>query len=252
MLKNFFFFIFLFPTFILGSALHAARLKTLSLDFRRELKEALVKNNSTLKGEEKNKTETTIGTLHYDAEAKQVVVEVSEPLVQIMIVKDKALEIYYPVEKQAFRFISDGKIPLPFIEAILQTTQPEYGLTLLGYSLDKHEIKGDVLYTYWVPPEKEKERLGTVIMGMRNDLLISMEVRNPDGNLAAKSVYEQHIKLGTNHIPMAVTASVYAPQSALLQHERIIYSNPRMNEEPLNPILNFTIPESVKVREIKW
>ena len=52
-----------------------------------------------------------------------------------MVVKDKELEIYYPVEKQAFRFISEGRIPLPFVESIVQSTQAEHGLTAVGYSL---------------------------------------------------------------------------------------------------------------------
>ena len=63
--------------------LYAAPLKTLSLDFTRELTED-------------NKTEHIAGTLHYDVKAARVVVEVTQPLKQIMVVKDKTLEIYYP------------------------------------------------------------------------------------------------------------------------------------------------------------
>ena len=39
------------------------------------------------------------------------------------------MEIYYPVENQAFRFISEGRIPVPFVGPIIQSTQVEYGLT---------------------------------------------------------------------------------------------------------------------------
>ena len=53
------------------------------------------------------------------------------------------------VEKQAFRFISEGRVPLPFVESIIQTTQAEYGLTAIGYTLDKHDVVDEVLYTYW-------------------------------------------------------------------------------------------------------
>ena len=97
------------PTFLLCTALHAAPLKTLSLDFTRELTED-------------DKKETTTGTLHYDVKAARVVVEVTEPLKQIMVVQDKVLEIYYPIENQAFRFIAKGRIPLPFVESIIQST----------------------------------------------------------------------------------------------------------------------------------
>ena len=221
------------------NALYAAPLKTLSLDFTRELTE-------------NGKTEHIAGTLHYDVKAARVVVEVAQPLKQIMVVKDKALEIYYPVEKQAFRFISKGRIPLPFVESIIQSTQAEYGLTAVGYSLEKHDIVDKVLYTYWTPPEKAKEKLGTVILGMQDDRLISAEVKNPKGHIIARSHYQDHSRIGINYIPMKVTSSAYGPTSEVLQSEYILYSNPQVNVDSPNPMLNFTIPESVEVKEIKW
>jgi len=234
-------FVFFIPVLTLSaSTLHAEPMKTLALDFKRELTE------------DGKQTETTAGTLHYDAKAKRVVVEVTVPLSQIMLVKDKVLDIYYPLEKQAFRFTSEGRIPLPFIEAIIQSTQAEYKLTAIGYTLDKHDVVDDVLYTYWAPPEKAKDKLGIVILGMRDNRLISAEVKNPAGDLVAKSIYQNHSKLGVSYIPMEVTSSMFGPKSQVLQQERIVYSNPQVNAEPPNPILNFTIPESVEIKEGTW
>ncbi len=219
--------------------LHAAPLKTLSLDFTRELTE-------------NGETERIAGTLHYDVRATRVLVEVTKPVKQIMIVKDKVLEIYYPEQEQAFRFISEGRIPLPFVESIIQATQAEYGLTAIGYSLDKHDVVDSVLYTYWKPPEKAKETLGVVILGMRDDRLISAEIKNPAGYIIGRSRYQNHKKIGINYIPMTVTSSTYGGKSEVLQHERIVYNNPQVNVETPNSILNFTIPKAVEVKEIKW
>ena len=237
--KNRQFPIVLLLMFLVASALHAAPLKTLSLDFTRELTE-------------NGKTEHIAGTLHYDVKAARVVVEVTKPVKQIMVVKDNVLEIYYPVEKQAFRFISEGRVPLPFVESIIQTTQAEYGLTAIGYTLDKHDVVEEVLYTYWKPPEKAKETLGSVILGMHNDRLISAEIKNPEGYIIGRSRYENHSKIGINYIPMKVTSSTYGAKSEILQHEDIIYSTPEVNAKTPNPMLNFTIPESVEVKESKW
>ncbi len=239
MLKSFrLFIVFLFVLFSVD-ALYAAPLKTLSLDFTRELTE-------------NGKTDHIAGTLHYDVKAARVVVEVTEPLNQIMVVKDTVLEIYYPVEKQAFRFISEGRIPLPFVESIIQSTQVEHGLTAVGYALEKHDIVDKVLYTYWTPPKKAKDELGTIILGMQDDKLISAEVKNPKGHIIARSHYQNHSKIGLNYIPMKVTSSAYGEKSEVLRYEEIDYSNPQVNLETPNPILNFTIPESVEVKEIKW
>ena len=239
MLKNSLFFIILLLIFLLVDVLYAAPLKTLSLEFTRELTE-------------NGKTEHIAGRLHYDVKAARVVVEVTKPVKQIMVVKDNVLEIYYPVEKQAFRFISEGRVPLPFVESIIQTTQAEYGLTAIGYTLDKHDVVEEVLYTYWKPPEKAKDTLGSVILGMHNDRLISAEIKNPEGYIIGRSRYENHSKIGINYIPMAVTSSTYDAKSEVIQHEQIVYSNPEVNMKTPNPMLNFTIPESVEVKESKW
>ena len=224
----------------LTHVLHAAPLKNLSLDFTRKLTE-------------NEKTERIVGTLHYDIKTMRVAVEVTQPVKQIMVAKDNILEIYYPVEKQAFRFISEGPVPLPLVESILQATQVVYGLTaLMGYTLDKHDVIDGVIYTYWNPPEKEKDKLGIIILGKRDDRLISAEVKNPEGNVVARTLYQNHSKIGISYIPMKVTFSAYGTKSEVLRYEKIVYSNPQANVDPPNPMLNFTIPKSVEVKEIKW
>ncbi len=238
--KNFQFLITFLPILLLTHGLHAAPLKNLSLDFTRELTE-------------NEKTERIAGTLHYDIKTMRVAVEVTQPLKQIMVAKDNILEIYYPVEKQAFRFISEGPVPLPLVESILQATQAVYGLTaLMGYTLDKHDVADGAIYTYWNPPEKEKDKLGIIILGERDNRLISAEVKNPEGHLIAKTLYQNHSKIGISYIPMKVIFSAYGTKSEVLRSEKILYSNPQANADPPNPMLNFTIPESVKVQEIKW
>ena len=239
MFKNILLSIKLLFILLFVDVLYAAPLRTLSLDFTRELTE-------------NGKTEHITGTLHYDVKAARAVIEVIKPVKQIMVVKDKVLEIYYPKEKQAFRFISEGRIPLPFVESIILSTQAEYGLTAIGYTLDKHDVVDAVLYTYWKPPEKAKDKLGSVILGMHDDRLISAEIKNPEGYIIGRSRYQNHSKIGTNYIPMEVTSSTYGTKSEILQHEQIVYNNPQVNIETPNPILNFTIPKSVEVKEIKW
>ncbi len=168
-----------------------------------------------------------------------------------MIVKGNVLEIYYPVEKQAFRFISQGRVPLPFVESILQATQPEYGLTAIGYTLEKHDVVDGVLYTDWEPPQQAKDKLGAVILGIREDRLVSAEIKNPKGHLIGRSRYADHSKIGTSYIPMTITARTFGEKSEVLQQEKVIYSRPEINVETSRAALSFAIPESVEVKEIR-
>ena len=212
----------------------AVLLKTLSIDFRREVVE-------------NDKMEVSTGTVHYDAEDSRVIVEVYAPIKQIMVLKDNVLEIYYPVENRAFRFIAKARVPLPFVESLLQSIEVEYGLTAIGYSLDRHQIVNDVLYTYWTPPAKAKDTFGTVVIGSHKGRLVSVEVRTPDDQLATKSLFRNHTKLGDRHFPMEVNYSLYGQNAELIEQQRIIYSSPQLNGQPFQ----FEIPKSVKVKEFK-
>ena len=51
---------------------------------------------------------------------------------------------------------------------------------------------------------------------------------------------------------MSVTSNTYGEKSKVTQQEIIVYSNPMVNEQQKNEILNFTIPESVKVKVVRW
>ncbi len=216
----------------------AELIQTLSLQFEREL----------LEGEAK---EITHGTIYYDASPQKVVVEVTDPISQIMVVKDKVLEIYYPIEGKAFRFKSKGMIPLPFIETIRRVTKTDGGLTDVGYSLLRHEQKEDTLYTYWGAPSKMKKVLGIAILGSIEDRIVSFEMQTPDGDIAAKSLYQKHIKLANRYIPMEISSEIY-DQSGVMQHEHVSYSNAQLNMELPDWVVKFRIPMSVKVKEVGW
>ena len=51
---------------------------------------------------------------------------------------------------------------------------------------------------------------------------------------------------------MTIASIVYGEKSEVLQHETVVYSNPQANTDPPNVMLNFTIPESAEVKEVKW
>ena len=72
----------------------------------------------------------------------------------------------------------------------------------MGYTLEKHNIVDEVLYSYWGPPKKARDQLGPVILGMQDDRLISAEVKNPKGHIIARSHYQNHSKVGINYVPL--------------------------------------------------
>jgi outer membrane lipoprotein-sorting protein len=194
-------------------------------------------------------TEVAKGIAYYQS-PQRVFIEVRDPIRQIMIIDGKVMLIYYPVEKRAFRIKAKHPIPMPFIQAILSAMKDDYGLTEMGYTLAKHEAKGDMLYTYWAPPSSLKKRLGEFILGMTNGLLTYAEARGPDGRIAARSFYRKHIELAGGCFPLEVHSEVYDGSSHM--EEYVTYSEVEFNVSLPNRVVSFRLPDSMSVEEVEW
>lgn len=127
----------------------------------------------------------------------------------------------------------------------------DYGLIEAGYTLVKHEKKGDTIYTYWKPLSKHKKILGIFILGTAlKNKIVSAEAQKPDGKVAVKSVYQKHIKFGEKYIPMEVSTEYYDKSD--IKKEHIIFSDAKFNPTLPDRILNFKIPDSIPVKEVKF
>lgn len=208
---------------------------TISLGFERKL----VRENST---------EIVKGISYYKAPQK-LYIEVQQPLKQIMTIENNVLTIYYPIEKKAFRIKSKGPIQMPIIQSILSAMKDDYGLSDIGYTMTKSEMKGKTLYTYWEPPKKYKKQMGRFILGIENGLLSYSEALNPKGETIIRSSYKKHIELNGKYFPLEIQSEI---TDGSRQTEYITYSNVKINISLPLEIANFNIPDSVAVKEIEW
>jgi hypothetical protein len=126
----------------------------------------------------------------------------------------------------------------------------DYGLTEMGYTLAKHEAKGDTLYTYWDPPPSLKKRLGEFILGTTNGLLAYAEARNPNGRTAAKSFYKKHTELAGKYFPLEVHSEIYDGSDRI--EEYVAYSDVEFNIPLPDRVANFDLPDSIYVKEVEW
>ncbi|MBM3242321.1 hypothetical protein FJZ31_39140 [Candidatus Poribacteria bacterium] len=198
---------------------------------------------------EHHKEEFVKGTIYYQAPNK-VVVEVDTPLEQVMAITDKVTLIYYPNAKKAFRIKSKNPITPPFIQSIIGAMKADYGLTEAGYTMIKHERKEETLYTYWNPPSKMKKVLGIFIWGTVDNKIVYAETQTPDGKSVARSFYRNHIKFEDSYVPLEVF-SEFNDEAGLTQ-EHVTYSDVKFNPDLPERIVNFKIPDSIPVKEVKW
>ncbi|MDI6703448.1 MAG: outer-membrane lipoprotein carrier protein LolA [bacterium] len=191
--------------------------------------------------------ETTSGTVYYQNSSK-VTVEVNDPIEQMMIVDGKVMDIYYPQEGKVFRIKSKMGSPPPLVQGIITAIKGGDGLTEMGYTLAGNKKKEDILYTYWEPPKKMKKFLGIIILGMKKGRVVYTEARTPEGEVVSKSFYQDYIKFGNIWLPSDIYSESYRDSNITKEH--IVYKNftPHIPKR----VLNFSLPTSIHVKEIKW
>ncbi len=212
------------------------KLDTISLEFQRKV----VIGDST---------EIVKGIVYYQAPQKMFV-QVQEPVNQIMLINGGTMLIYYPVEQKAFRIKAKGPIPMPFIQTVLSVMKDDYGLTEMGYTLAKHEKKGETLYTYWDPPRKLKKYLETFVLGTVDGVLVYTETRAAKGKAIAKSFYKNHIELAGKRFPLEIHSETI--EGSKRTKEFVIYSDVKLNASLPDKVVNFQIPDSVPIEEVEW
>jgi len=121
----------IFPFLLINfnTIVYSQSLQTLQIQFKRYYKE-------------RNSEETVEGTIYFKSPGKVTVV-VNEPIQQWMLFKKNGMDIYYPIERKAFRFITQNPVLLPFFQAFLGVLKKDYGLMDIGYTLSYHKKRGD-------------------------------------------------------------------------------------------------------------
>ena len=196
-----------------------------------------------------NSTEIVKGISYYKAPQK-LHIEVQHPLKQIMVIENNITTIYYPIEKKAFRIKSKGPVQMPFIQSILCAMKDDYGLSDIGYTLTRSEKKGNTLYTYWDPPKEYKKQMGRFIIGIENGLISYSEALDPKGKTVVKSIYKKHMELNGKFFPLEIQSEII--EGSKKTNEYIIYSDVKFNISLPQEVINFSIPNSVPIKEIEW
>ncbi len=194
-------------------------------------------------------SQITKGEFFYEGPQKMTI-KVSEPVNQLMYIDGTTMTIYYPAENTAFRISAKDPIALPFPQLFAGALEEDYGLGEMGYTLTKHEIKGDTLYTYWDPQPKYEKILGAFILGEAENRMVCTEVRGPDGATKAKSSYARHLRYGNSYLPTEIYSEYYDESGT--RKERLRFD--ALTFEIVTPewIQEFELPDSVTLTEVEW
>lgn len=223
---------------IFGGAKHSYGqiISTISVEFEREYTN-------------KNKKECLKGQLFYKAPSR-IIVRIKNPVNQWIIYEKNEMTIYYPDENRAFHFISQFPLSLPFFQPLINVTKEDFGLSDLGYTLEKYERKGANLFSIWIPPKNASKFLGEFSLEYQDNKLIFSEIKNAKGKIISKSFYKNHIRYGYYFLPMEISITYYSNSQPC--SELVKFINPHFNSTFPQEVMDFKIPENTKVKEIIW
>lgn len=83
-------------------------------------------------------------------------INITHPLNQKLIIKNNILTIYYPDKNRAFEIIGQAQKSIPLLSSFLRATEPDFGLSDIGYQMEFSEFKSDTLITKWVHPSGDE------------------------------------------------------------------------------------------------
>lgn len=198
--------------------------------------------------ERNNNAETIKGEFYYSASGR-IMVEVSSPLHQIMIIEANITTIYYPESKKAFRLESANPVILPLVPGLMAAIRSDYGLAEIGFKLLNQQMHGDTVICLWSHP-KERDKIGDFKIAQVNDRLAYTFHESPDSLNRSKTMFSNYIAVSGIFFPTDIFSEIHSLTGN--SKERVTLSELKMDAEIPPHITNFRIPEDVIVEKKKW
>ncbi|MCX6137465.1 MAG: hypothetical protein NTV54_08235 [Ignavibacteriales bacterium] len=212
--------------------------ETMSVRFERELISEL------------GERDVSKGTIFYRQSDAELVVRVTYPISQVMVIVGKTLLLYYPDQKSALEIKSSIPLSLPFVATMVAPYRANYGLTEMGFQLSKTERRGDTLASMWNAPAKGQGVVGNFKLVEFKRRLVLAESFKPDGQIATKALFSNYRKIGNSNIALEVVTTGFKANG--IEIEKLNFQDPHFNEPIPDSIMNFHIPPGTPVKHVQW
>ncbi|MBN1350543.1 hypothetical protein JXJ21_14095 [candidate division KSB1 bacterium] len=195
-----------------------------------------------------NSEEIFEGKIFYDG--KRSILTIQKPLNQWMILEGSTTLIYYPDRAKAIKITSQNPASLPFFQAFVGLITEDWGLSQLGYTIEKNDIHADTLLVYWKPPTNAEKLLGRFIIALVDNKVVLTQLFNAKNQSIVKTTFRKHIRHRTQSFPLEVK-SILNDQGKTIT-EVITYANPVFDQLLPEKYANFQLPADIEIREIEW
>jgi outer membrane lipoprotein-sorting protein len=215
--------------------------KTFTAEFQRET----IENNELL---------STKGSIFFYL-PYNVLIDVNEPLNQIMKIDSNLMLIYYPEENKATKIKSNEPLTLPIISPFFSATKNDFGLSLIGYSIKDYNMISDTLITKWINPNIDDEKSLYFIIKSFNNSISEVAVYKSNSNkIIKRMIFNSYVSYVTinNEISFPQELVIYDNEDSEQIVETITLKNIKIDIQLPDSVINFKIPSNAEVEEVQW
>lgn len=195
-----------------------------------------------------HESEIVVGYLFYSGQ--KTTLKIVNPINQWIVFEKNRTLLYYPDLHRAIEIKSQNPVTLPFFQAFAGIHNIDAYLTELDYTLEKSEMRGDTLFSFWCPPAEAKKVIGYYIVAITKDKIIYSKIQDIRGNILAKSNYLNHLTYKGSQFPLEIITTQYVANDSTVEHIR--FSNPVFNELLPADVTEFKIPLGTDIKVVEW
>jgi hypothetical protein len=158
---------------------------------------------SNVKGKEFYK-----GKVYFDKEFNKVIYQVSFPEKKTLVLVDTQMYVLVnnKIESQSFT-PSTNKFTI--FNLALSGDLKNYGLDKTGYYINSIEESEDQTIIEWLPPTGFEDKLGKVVLSLKNNQLFGIVLFKPNGEIMGKRFYQDYVSVKGLPFPKKVIQVSY-------------------------------------------
>jgi len=223
-----------------GPVLSAQEISTAILDFRQVSRR-------------QQQSEEIRGRLLFSAPAAMVL-EITYPINQNIVISNDGTLIYYPDQNKALRF-GAGAVSVVAVSSQFKTLfQQDRGLSLAGYTLQSLRYTSEGLaLSSWKPPTID--RSGTTLVRLftdKNGNIVRSETMVRNNAIVGSVDYAQFADVAGFSMPHSISSKTFTPAGQLQIEMIVSYSNVHFNIDLPYAVEGYKLPEGTIVETIEW
>lgn len=180
----------------------------------------------------------------------RMVIKVTSPIIQYLIIDSGTTVIYNSGERSAFRLLSTNPAVFPFFATFIGFFKGDQMVPQVNFRIHSSVKRGDSLYTLWVPGGDKNTFRGEFETVYCNDNPVRVTTSDKKGKLLYQMTFGHDSLIDGARVPLRISTLTPVRSDSLL--EEVEFSRVSVNKPIPDDITHFKIPPDVPIKVLKW